>query len=407
MNKEKKLKEIKTMVGVHSRFVEANIKALQNKGKIYSSFSGQLFYVKGKKSITIRLLTVRLLTVIEHMFGIYFSIFWECTPMVDHSRRMERILKILAIVNQISDKSKINVIKLAKELEYSKKTIYKDIKVMEEAHLPVYLDKGLRRLPGNNLNIRPNFTPEELKTISSIYGMIETQKDYPYKKEIVSIREKMFNSQFSQELIETMVDKIEMYIDSHFPMNMDIFELLEQAIEGQKVIVMDYYSPARNTVETRKLDPYAIFFRKNAWYTAGFCHNHQEVRNFNMVRIKKIELTDTEYERPEDFSMKKYLEDTWEVIKYGDTKINIKVKFTGLAANIVKDMKRHPSQKIEELEDGSIIYFVTLEDWEEFSFWIAGYGASAEVIEPADFREYMIEQARGVLKVYGERSCEK
>ncbi len=321
--------------------------------------------------------------------------------MADYSRT-ERILKILTIVNQMSDKGKLRVIELEKDLGVKRQTIYRDIDVMSTIGIPVYLDKGLRRLPGNNLNIRPNFTPEELKTISSIYEMIEKQKDYPYKKEICSIREKMFNSQISQELLETMVDRIEMYIDSYFPVNMNIFDLMEQAIEGQKVIVMDYYSPARNNIETRKLNPYAIFFRKNSWYTAGFCHNHQEIRNFNMVRIKKIELTDTEYEMPENFSIKKYLEDTWEVIKYGDTKVNIKVKFTGLAANIVKDMKRHTNQKIEEVEDGSIIYSVTLEDWEEFSFWIAGYGANAEVLEPDDFREYMIERAKEVLKVYDE-----
>ena len=66
---------------MHSRFVEANIKALQDKEKIYSSFLGQLFYVKGKEPSA-----VRLLTIIEHMFGIYFSTFWECTriELVQH-----------------------------------------------------------------------------------------------------------------------------------------------------------------------------------------------------------------------------------------------------------------------------------------------------------------------------------
>jgi len=59
----------------HARVVEANIKILSNKKIFYSSFLGQLLYIKERKSITIRILTI-----IEHIFGISFSTFLECTP---------------------------------------------------------------------------------------------------------------------------------------------------------------------------------------------------------------------------------------------------------------------------------------------------------------------------------------
>jgi len=57
----------------HSRFIEDIIRPLQNK-KIYSSFFGQLFYIKDHRSAIIRILTA-----IEHILGIYFSTFWEYT----------------------------------------------------------------------------------------------------------------------------------------------------------------------------------------------------------------------------------------------------------------------------------------------------------------------------------------
>jgi hypothetical protein len=58
--------------GVNCKFIEAKLKPLENNEKIYSSFSGQVFYIKEQKSIVIRFLPI-----IEHMFGIYFSTFWE------------------------------------------------------------------------------------------------------------------------------------------------------------------------------------------------------------------------------------------------------------------------------------------------------------------------------------------
>lgn len=61
-------------IRVHCRFLEDNIKPLRNKEKIRSSFFGQFFYLEEQKSSA-----VNVLIQTEHIFGIYFSIIWECT----------------------------------------------------------------------------------------------------------------------------------------------------------------------------------------------------------------------------------------------------------------------------------------------------------------------------------------
>ncbi|HPZ07364.1 MAG TPA: hypothetical protein PL110_04575 [Candidatus Eremiobacteraeota bacterium] len=75
-----------SFVRAHSRFVEDAIKPLQNEQKIYSSFFGRFFYIKEQKPISIRVLTTT-----EHIFGIYFSIFWECTLQL-YVRNFYRLL---------------------------------------------------------------------------------------------------------------------------------------------------------------------------------------------------------------------------------------------------------------------------------------------------------------------------
>ena len=75
-----------SFVRAHSRFVEDAIKPLQNEQKIYSSFFGRFFYIKEQKPISIRVLTTT-----EHLFGIYFSIFWECTLQL-YVRNFYRLL---------------------------------------------------------------------------------------------------------------------------------------------------------------------------------------------------------------------------------------------------------------------------------------------------------------------------
>ena len=59
----------------HANFAWRNLKAKDIKGQIYGTFFGQLVYITGQKSSIINLLTI-----IEDLFGLRLSIFWEYMP---------------------------------------------------------------------------------------------------------------------------------------------------------------------------------------------------------------------------------------------------------------------------------------------------------------------------------------
>jgi len=62
--------ELHGFLRVHSRFIEIELESKWKRNKIYSTFFGQLFYIKVQK-VSI----IRILGVMEHMFSIYVSIF--------------------------------------------------------------------------------------------------------------------------------------------------------------------------------------------------------------------------------------------------------------------------------------------------------------------------------------------
>jgi len=61
---------------VDFRFTDNIIKPLRNKEKIYSTFFGQIFYIERQRPGA-----TGILVTIEHVFGIYFSIFGEYTRL--------------------------------------------------------------------------------------------------------------------------------------------------------------------------------------------------------------------------------------------------------------------------------------------------------------------------------------
>lgn len=73
--------------GVNCNFIEGYLNRFHYKKEkmIYSTFLGQLFYMEEKKTCIIRFLLI-----IEQIFGIKFSIFWECNAQqIDYQLRCE------------------------------------------------------------------------------------------------------------------------------------------------------------------------------------------------------------------------------------------------------------------------------------------------------------------------------
>ncbi|MEQ8191566.1 MAG: YafY family protein [Candidatus Eremiobacterota bacterium] len=314
----------------------------------------------------------------------------------------ERIINLLKRLSFLSEKGKLSVTELSKDFGVSRRTIYRDIEELSLSGIPVYLDNGIRI--SNNFKFFPSFefTSRELLAILTLLEVPEKQESYPYIKEVTSIREKFFTSilRSRPDYPDIIENKVEMDVRSYYPFEQEIFERLEEGMEKRQTLLMEYYSMERNDITERKYDPYVVFFRRHGWYSVGYCHLRKDVRNFKLDRIKSLKFTGETYEMPGNFSLEEYYAGSWELFKTGDKQIDIKVKFTGSAARIVKSGKRHHSQKIEELPDGSIIYSVTLGDWKEFSIWLGGFGSSVEVLEPEELREYMIKEAEKILEIY-------
>ena len=62
------------------------------------------------------------------------------------------------------------------------------------------------------------------------------------------------------------------------------------------------------------------------------------------------------------------------------------VKFDARIAPLIKEVEWHPSQQIEDLPDGDILYTATVPETTEVRIWILSYGHHAEVIAPESLR---------------------
>jgi len=89
----------------------------------------------------------------------------------------------------------------------------------------------------------------------------------------------------------------------------------------------------------------------------------------------------TQFERPKDFSVDKYLKGSFGVYSGGEL-MEMKIWFSRARAQVVRERQWHRSQKIRELGNGEIEYSVTLSSMMEIVPWILGWGEHARAIAP-------------------------
>ncbi len=123
-----------------------------------------------------------------------------------------------------------------------------------------------------------------------------------------------------------------------------------------------------------------------------------EIRIFALDRIKMLHQTKDAFKIPEDFSLDKFIGPSFGIFQ-GEP-IHIKIWFSTDVAGYIKEKIWHESQKIEQQNDGSIIFEAEVAGTEEIKFWIMSWGASALVLEPKSLRDEIREEAEVILERY-------
>jgi len=307
-------------------------------------------------------------------------------------RKTERLLYILSLLRT---HRRLRAADLARKCEVTERTIYRDIISISAANIPIYFDGGYKLL--HNEFLPPsNLSPDETGFLLSLLSSPMFDKGKPFRDTASRIAEKLkaagkeISDISSIDIGVVSTERIE---------NHKHTSLIEKAVRGKKNIVISYESLKGEKTE-RKISPYAMAFRKHAWYLVGYCYLRQDIRTFRLGRIHDVSLSREKFEIPDDFSIERYFNASWGVYRGKLTKF--KVRFTGEAAVIVKTSRHQQYEEIEEADDGSVIYKAVVAGRFEFIRWALGFGSQAEILEPASARQEVAEILEAALGRYGE-----
>ncbi len=309
---------------------------------------------------------------------------------------------ILIFMRLASSPGGMTVAELAREMNCTPRTIYRDLKAMEGwLGAPLTTDKDendtrWKLMEGNRFRLPLAFTPAELLSLATAERFLDPLNATSFAQALKTLKSKV-KARLGDETVKSVTreaDAFQVASRVDYTEHASTIETLRRAIRELRTVEMRYFSAGSGRETVRRVDPYRLWFAEGALYVVGACHVHGgRPRTFAVERIRAIETTDERYLIPASFRWEDWTRDSFRVFQGEPTRVVI--HFSEAVAPLIRSRKWHPTQQLSELPGGGVGLFMRVAGTFEVSRWILSFGAHAQAVEPTELvREIRAEVER-------------
>ncbi len=292
---------------------------------------------------------------------------------------------------------------LADEWGVSTRTIQRDLKVLSEVGFIIEEKVRDRKKYFTVQNNLPplNFPIDEIIALIFIEGIVSPLEGTPYKEAFQNTLNRITTT-----LPEPMQAFLEEAGAAYYPhhrgqkeqISREIFETAHRAIKEHKVCNITYRAITTGQTKTYPITPFRLLYYHNGYYLLCRNPNYDDLLTLAVERIQNLEITPQTFEPPDDLDIENRVQQAFGITL--EDPIDVKVRFSEWQARYIKQRIWHPSQEIEELDNGEIILSFQASGFYDIKSWILSHGADAEVLEPPALREEIIEELEKNLTLY-------
>lgn len=319
--------------------------------------------------------------------------------------RISRIYRLLRLISMLQSGRSYTANELAEELEVSRRTVFRDLNMLEMAHIPYYYDDQRKGYRINRHFFLPpvNLTLSEALAMLAVSGRLRPSAHLPLLSNCAAAAVKLENALPTpmRRQIGGILDHLAVSlgkVSDHTGMDETFCELAAAVAERRICrIRYDSFHEARE-IET-DIHPLRVVFVGRAWYVIAHSALHRQRRTFKLVRIRELTVTDRPFTPPAGNQLDDYFGSAWSLIPEGKL-YDVHLHFEPMVAGNVAEVRWHDSQQIDWNEDGSIEFRVRVDGLGEITWWILGYGDQVEVLYPPELRRRVAETVASTARKY-------
>lgn len=177
-----------------------------------------------------------------------------------------------------------------------------------------------------------------------------------------------------------------------------VVRTIEKALEKQRRVVIEYRAASRGGAVNRvHIEPLVMSVAEADPYVLAFCVERNEQRTYKLSRIQRAEVTkERSVRRPQAISSVPF---DRAVKAWSGALSVVKVRLDSSVAWLAREYPL-PGQTEHPNPDGSVTLEAKVAGLVEVRSRILAWGATAEVLEPAELREAVRAELAGALRKY-------
>lgn len=222
--------------------------------------------------------------------------------------KTNRLSRLTAILVQLQTKKIVTASELASKFDVSKRTIYRDIKALEQSGVPVLTEEGKGYTLMEGYKVPPvMFTEKQANALILAEQLVLKNKDASFVKDYSEAIDKI-----KSILRYTIKDKANLLVERtqydeviNQERNSNNLSDLQNALTNYNLVKIQYINKDGTATE-RMIEPFALLSSEN-WYLVAFCRLRKEFRFFRLDRIQRIEIKSENFE-PHNMTLQEYFD---------------------------------------------------------------------------------------------------
>jgi predicted DNA-binding transcriptional regulator YafY len=204
----------------------------------------------------------------------------------------KRLSRLTAILLQLQTKRLLTATELANRFSVSIRTIYRDIKALEQAGVPVLTEEGRGYTLMEGYRIPPvMFTENQANALILAEQLVLKNKDASFVKDYAEAIDKI-----KAVLGYQVKDKANLLTErTRYTQNLnsertsDNLSDLQFALTNFSLTRIDYTNETQKT-STRLIEPFALLHTQEGWLLVAWCRLRKDFRYFRLDRIRKLHI---------------------------------------------------------------------------------------------------------------------
>jgi len=221
-----------------------------------------------------------------------------------------RLSRLTAIITQLQSKRIVTAKHLAEKHNVSVRTIYRDIRTLEQSGIPIITEEGKGYSIMEGYHLPPVlFTEDEANALITVEQLMIHNKDASFSENVSSALEKIkailrYSQKGNADLLAERI-----YFGGHQNQGKTSNNLMQiqSAITNYQVLNITYNSSHQKRT-TRSIEPFAIYSIHGNFLLIAFCRLRNDFRAFRIDFIEKL-VSENETFTPHNMTIQKYFED--------------------------------------------------------------------------------------------------